>query len=367
MNKLDNNEYRQWLTELKLKIQQRQIKAVIKVNIELLQFYWELGQDIIQKQAVSKWGDGFLSQLSKDLMLEFPNMKGFSKRNLELIRQWYLFYTQNGQITKQVVSQLNALISQQPVGQIEKEMPYPEILSIPWGQNIVIITKSNTLEEALFYVRKTLEHNWSRTVLTHQIESKLYQREGKALTNFKQILPIPHSDLAKQTLKDPYIFDFLTMTENYNERDLENNLIEHISQFLLELGAGFAFIGKQINLSVSRKDFFLDLLFYHTRLHCYIVIELKTIEFEPEHAGKMNFYIKAVDEQYRQPEDNPTIGLLICKSKDKLIAEYALSDINKPIGISEYVLTQSIPDDLKSSLPSIEEIEVELGKNIKEA
>jgi predicted nuclease of restriction endonuclease-like (RecB) superfamily len=356
-----NDEYKAWLTEIKLRIRRAQIKAALTVNTELLRFYWSLGADIISKQESAKWGDGLLAQLSRDLMNEFPEMKGFSKRNLELIRQWYMFYGRASlptQIAKQPVSQLpEDIIGQQVVAQIT---------AIPWGHNIAIITKCKGVDEALYYVQSTMLHNWSRSVLVHQIESRLYQREGRSVNNFSLTLPKPQSDLAKQTLKDPYIFDFLAMTKEYDEHDLEKGLIRHVTQFLLELGAGFAYIGRQVRLSVGEKEFFIDLLFYHTRLHCYIVVELKTVDFEPEHAGKLNFYIRAVDSQFRKVGDEPTIGLLLCKSKDKLVAEYALSDIHKPMGVSEYQLTQALPDNLKPSLPSIEEIERELGRDVEE-
>jgi predicted nuclease of restriction endonuclease-like (RecB) superfamily len=226
---------------------------------------------------------------------------------------------------------------------------------------VIIVSKCETTAEALYYLQKTIENNWSRSVLTHQIESGLFKREGKAITNFSKTLPALQSDLATQIIKDPYNFDFLTLTENYNERDLEQKLVQHITKFLMELGTGFAYMGKQIPIQVGNRDFFLDLLFYHTRLHAHVVIELKTVEFEPEHAGKLNFYIKAVDEQLRKEGDNPTIGILLCKNKDKLVAEYALSDIHKPMGVTEYQLTQALPDELKSSLPTIEDIEAEFS------
>jgi len=225
----------------------------------------------------------------------------------------------------------------------------------------VIISKCRSPEEADYYVQNTLAHGWSRSVLIHQIESGLWQREGKAITNFTKAQSSPQSDLADQTLKDPYVFDFLTLTKDHNERELEAGLIDHITQFLLELGAGFAYIGRQVPLQVGERDFFLDLLFYHTRLHCYVIVELKAVDFEPEHAGKLNFYLKAVDEWLRREGDRATIGILLCKNRDKTVVEYALSDVHKPIGVSEYQLTQALPDDLKSSLPSIEELEAELG------
>jgi predicted nuclease of restriction endonuclease-like (RecB) superfamily len=332
--------YRVWIGELKSKFRQAQLTAAIKVNSTLLAFYWELGADIVVKQQHSVWGDGFLTQLSQDLMAEFPEVKGFSVRNLKYIRQWHTFYRHPQAIGQQAVAQL---------------------CQIPWGHNIAIISKTQTQQEALYYVANTLKHGWSRSVLTHQIESRLWQREGKATHNFAQTLPTMQSDLAQQTLKDPYVFDFLSLTPEHNERELEQALVKHITQFLLELGAGFAYLGKQVPLQVGERDFFLDLLFYHTRLHCYVVVELKTGDFEPEHAGKLNFYLKAVDEQLRQSDDQASIGILLCKHRDKLVAEYALSDINKPIGVSEYQLTQALPEMLKSSLPSIEQIEAELA------
>lgn len=338
-------QYKNWIADLKTKVRTIQIKAALAVNKELLTFYWELGADIVQKQSAANWGDGFLPQLSADLIAKFPDMKGFSVRNLKYVRQWYLFYYSDSQTE-------SPAIGQQLVAQITR---------IPWGHNIAIISKCRHVEEALYYVQNTITHNWSRSVLVHQIESGLYRREGKSVSNFTAVLPKPQSDLARQTLKDPYIFDFLTMSKNYGERELEKSLVEHITHFLLELGAGFAYIGRQVPLQVGERDFFVDLLFYHTRLHCYVVIELKTTDFEPEHAGKLNFYIKAIDEQLCKEGDQPTIGILLCKNRDKLVAEYALSDIHKPIGVSEYQLTQLLPENLKSSLPSIEEIEAELG------
>ncbi len=356
-----NKEYKKWLTDLKTKVRTAQLKAAVRVNKELLTLYWELGADIVSKQSETKWGDRFLQQLSKDLAEEFPEIKGFSKRNLELIRQWYTFYnkTFSSPIAKQVVSQLSPVsIEQQTIGLIGHQA-VALITQIPWGHNIAIIAKCKNIEEALFYIQNTIEHGWSRSVLIHQIESGLFRREGSSVNNFALTLPAPQSDLAKQTIKDPYVFDFLSMTKNYNERDLESGLVDHLTYFLLELGAGFAYLGKQIQINVGEREFFLDLLFYHTQLHCYVVVELKTGDFEPEYAGKLNFYIKAVDTKFRNEGDQPTIGILLCKKKDKLVAEYALSDIHKPIGVSEYQLTQSLPDNLKPSLPSIEEIERE--------
>jgi len=371
---LITEEYKNWLKEIKLKVRQAQIKAAVKVNTALLEFYWELGADIVEKQKNFKWGSGFLKQLSKDLMAEFPEIKGFSKRNLERIRKWFLFYCKefcdsernDFVIATQVVSQLDSNIiseKKQKKQQLITQLTLLQLFQIPWGHNIVIISKCKIAKKAFFYVNKTIENSWSRAMLTHQIESRLYERQGKAITNFENTLPEPQSDLAQQLIKDPYNFDFLTLTENYNERELENSLLDHITNFLLELGAGFAFIGKQKVLQVGKREFSIDLLFYHTKLHCYVVIELKTGDFQPEHAGKLNFYLKTVDEQIKSEDDKSSIGILLCKTRDKMVVEYALSDINKPMGVSEYQLIQSLPDDLKSSLPSIEEIESEFNNS----
>lgn len=376
MNEISRtDEYRDWLKNVKLRVRQAQLKAAVQVNSALLTFYWELGADIVEREKNAKWGSGFLKELSVDLMAEFPDMKGFSEANLRFIVRWVKFYSEGlcnsvtacDQIEKssttQVVSQTD-----QPSGRLNwigSKWPQAvaKLVQIPWGHNREIISKCADVEEALYYVGKTMEHNWSRSVLVHQIESGLYRREGKAITNFAQTLPAPQSDLARQLLKDPYSFDFLALTEEINERELETALTNHITQFLLELGAGFAFVGRQKVLQVGDRDFFVDLLFYHTRLHCYVVIELKMDEFEPEYAGKMNFYLKAADEQLRGEQDEATIGILLCKSRDRVVVEYALSDIHKPIGVSKYELTRCLPDNLKSSLPAIEDLEAELRDN----
>ncbi len=340
MAQVDNTDYQQWLGSLKQTFRQRQLKAAVAVNTQLLEFYWLLGQEIIQKQQHSQWGDAFLDKLSRDLSNEFPDVKGFSLRNLKYIRQWVSFWHQDDVIGQQAVAQL---------------------MHIPWGHNLLLISKCRSIDEALFYVAQTQHHGWSRAVLTHQIDSQLWQRKGNAVTNFEQTLPPVQSDLAQQSLKDPYVFDFLALTEDYNEHELEKALVDHISQFLLELGAGFAYVGKQVPVSVGDKDFYIDLLFYHVRLHCYVVIELKTGDFKPEYAGKLNFYINTIDGKLKTEQDQPTIGLLLCRSKDKLIAEYALKGIETPMGISEYQLTQALPTDLQDKLPSIELIERELA------
>ena len=368
---IKNNEYRDWLKNLKLKFQQAQIKAAVKVNTSLLEFYWELGADIVEKQKNTTWGSGFLQQLSKDLMNEFPEIKGFSFENLKYVRRWYLFYNKdiiNWEAGCFHIDNQIQLIGEQPVPQLREKLlqnAIESIIQIPWGHNLVIISKCENVDEALFYVSKTIENGWSRSVLTHQIESDLFERNGKAITNFETTLPAPQTDLAKQLIKDPYNFDFLTLSDNYNERELENALTDHLAKFLLELGAGFSFIGRQYNLVVGGDEFFIDLLFYHVKLHCYVVVELKTEKFKPEFAGQLNFYVSAIDGEVKTEEDKPTIGILICKSKNKTVVEYALSKVNNPIGVSDYQLTQSLPDKFKSTLPSIEEIEEELKKNIK--
>ena len=336
-------DYKDWLQNLKGKIQQSQIKAAIQVNSELLRLYWQIGKDIVEKQAQAKWGDGFLQTLSADLCKEFPTMKGFSYRNLKSIRQWYLFYNQLDIIGKQLVSQLEV-----------------SLFSIPWGHHIMIMQRCKNTQEALFYVHKTIENHWSRSVLEHQIALNLYVRQGKAITNFQHQLPPAMSDLAQELTKDPYIFDFLSITENYTEKELQQYLEDNMTKFLLELGKGFCFYGKQVHINVGGDDFYIDLLFYNAHLHCYVVVELKTTKFKPEHIGQLKFYVTAVNKQLRTEGDAPTIGLLICKDKNNVIAEYTLEDIHNPIGVSSYKLFDELSKDYQSSLPSIEEIEKRL-------
>jgi predicted nuclease of restriction endonuclease-like (RecB) superfamily len=280
------------------------------------------------------------------------------------MRQWYLFWT-SGLIWQQVVANLDSPVNrQQVVGQLDAPVKGQQLVAqlaqIPWGHNLVILSKIANPHEALFYVQKTIENNWSRAVLTHQIEGQLYRREGKAITNFEAKLPKPQSDLARQILKDPYNLDFLTLREKHDERELEDALTSSITKFLLELGQGFAYVGRQVPVTVGEQDFFIDLLFYHLELRCYIVIELKAGKFEAEYTGKLGLYISAINHQRKKDADNPTIGLLICKTKDNIVAEYSLESTNQPIGISEYQLSRLLPDKFKSSLPSIEEIEAEL-------
>ena len=370
--------YRAWLLQLKEQIRSSQIKTALKVNAELLSLYWHLGTEMLDKEKNTEWGDKLIPQLSKDLLNEFPEIKGFSRSNLYYMRQWVLFYQQKPQIVQQVVGQLpSSHFIQQPVGQSHKIIPQAAeqfsqqavdqilafLTSIPWGHHLQIITKCKKLEEALFYISETSKNNWSRSILVHQIEGGLYKRKGKALSNFEYTLPEPQSDLAKELLKNPYNLGFLSLSEAASEKELEDALINHLIKFLLELGTGFAFIGRQYLLKVEEQEFKLDLLFYHILLHCYIVVELKVDEFKPEYAGKLNFHLSVIDDQLKTKDDQPSIGLLLCRKVGKLMVEYSLKNINRPIGVSEYHLTEKIPAKLKGKLPAIEEIEKELKDN----
>ena len=336
-------EYKQFLFDIKSKIQSAQLKAHIKVNEEMLKLYWEIGSMIISKQKESFWGDKILENISKDLKEEFPALQGFSLRNIHYMKKWVLFYSNSQHSVDEIVQQLVA-----------------QIFQIPWGHNIHIISKVKNIDEALFYISKTIENNYSRAQLVEQMNKELYLRSGKAVTNFESKLPKPQSALANEITKDPYNFDFLTLRESYDEKELEEALMQNMTKFLLELGSGFAFVGQQYKITVDSNDFKIDLLFYHVKLHCFVVVELKTTDFKPEYTGKLNFYITAVDEQIKTKFDNPTIGILICKSKSDTIVEYALRNVNTPIGISEYQLTEILPKEYQSSLPTIEQIEAEL-------
>ena len=387
--KFTDPDYKNWIFELKQKIQQSQIKAAIKVNSALLELYWEMGKEIAERNIENTYGSGFFKQLSKDLMIEFPNMKGFSESNLKFIKRFYLFYNQELTIRQQLANEFKKIQDHSNFHQVGGELKIDEnstfqqvagkfrnnensirhqavadfpqkLFLIPWFHHVEIFTKCKKIEEAFFYVNKTIENGWSRSVLLNMISGNLYQSQGKAITNFSKTLPDYQSDLIKETLKDPYNFDFLQITANFKEKELENALIDNIQNFLIELGSGFAFVGKQVELKVGSQSFFIDLLFYHIKLKRYVVIELKSGNFEPEHAGKLNFYVTAVDKQFRDENDNATVGLIICKTKDDIIAEYSLTDLHKPLGISSYELRKILPENFKSSLPSIEEIENEL-------
>ncbi|MBN2663708.1 MAG: DUF1016 family protein [Bacteroidales bacterium] len=349
-------EYVTWLNEIKSKIYKLQVKAAIAVNTEMLLFYWDLGKDINDKQLDKNWGDAVVEQLGKDLQSEFPEMKGFSRTNLFYMKKWYLFYSEQITFVQQAVGQINL------PAQINSEEKIQQLVGqIPWGHNILIITKIKNIDEAIFYVNETIINGWSRAVLRIQIETDLFKRQGKAITNFANTLPKPNSDLAKQTLKDPYIFDILTTKKDADERSIETQMTKHITKFLLELGAGFAFIGKQYKVQLAEKERYIDLLFYHLKLRCYVVIELKADEFEAEHAGKLALYIAAIDNTLRTENDNPTIGLILCKKRNKIEAEYLLNVLKQPIGIAEYEFSKALPNQLQSELPSIKDIENELS------
>lgn len=331
------DNYVSFFNDLKQRIRQAQVKAALAVNQELLLLYWQIGKEILERQQAEKWGSKIIDRLAKDLKYEFPDMNGFSRSNLKYMRLFAQSYAEDQ-------------ISQAPLGEI------------PWYHNIALLEKLKNAEERLWYAQKTIENGWSRNVLVMQIESDLYRRQGGAVTNFAYTLPQPQSDLAQNLIKDPYNFDFLTLKEGAQERELERALVDHIRDFLLELGVGFAFLGSQYPIQVDGKDYRLDLLFYHVQLRCYIVIDLKMTEFEPEFTGKMNFYVSAVDDLLRHPYDQPTIGLILCKSKSKTTAEYALRNLNTPIGVS----THRLPKQLKDSLPSIKQLEIELEAIISE-
>lgn len=373
---IKDSDFRQWLVDLKARIHQSQIKAAIKVNSELLHLYWDLGHDIVARQMDAVWGNGFFEKLSSELKTEFPDMKGFSTTNLKYCKYFYQLYSQNNRIhhqfgdkfqlqlnSKNTIDDREVIIRPQPVD----ELPVTQIFLIPWGHQRYIIDKCKFVEEALFYVQKTILNGWSRAMLMNFIDADLYKSQGKSVNNFDRFLPDVQSDLAKETLKDPYNFDFLTLTENYKEKELEDALVANITKFLLELGQGFAYVGKQYSIKIGNKERNIDLLFYHLELRCYVVIELKTKEFEPEYTGKLGYYITAINHQLKKDMDNPTIGLLICKTKDNIDAQYSLESSSQPIGISAYTFSKLLPENFKSSLPSVEEIERELriAGNIK--
>ena len=328
--------YKDWLVDLKNKVRAAPLKAAVAVNSELILLYWDLGKMITEKE--NTWGSKLIPNLSKDLKAEFPNMEGFSVSNLKYCKRFYLFY--QNQIGQQLVDQFKI------PHQTENEISQQLVAQIPWGHNILIFSKSKDINEALFYIKETIANGWSRNILGLQIENSLFERQGKAIHNFKATLPETTSELAHQLLKDPYSFDFLALTENYKERELENALVENITKFLLELGSGFAYVGKQVLLKVGDEEFFIDLLFYHLKLRAYVVIELKATDFKPEFAGKLSFYLSASNDLLKHPTDNPTIGLLICKNNNNVVAEYALANINHPIGVSE-----SWTVNLRDSLP----------------
>lgn len=371
-----DNEYREWLSDLKSRIRQSQIKASVRINSAMLELYWSIGADIAAKQAESKWGSGVLQQLSSDLRGEFPNVQGFSERNLWYMKKFYTYYSNGGNLLHQLgaetgtryLPETGSLYSApNAIHQNNATSGFPPLFaSVPWRHHVEIISRSKSLDEALFYVGKTVENGWSRAMLLNHMDSDLYSRRGMAINNFSRLLPEPQGDLAREIVKDPYQFDFITLTEGYKEREMEDALTANITAFLLELGQGFAYVGRQVPVTVGEKELFIDLLFYHLELRCYVVIELKAGEFEAEHAGKLGVYVSAINHGRKNKTDNPTIGIIICKSRDRVMAEYAVESSSQPIGISEYELSKLLPDEYKSVLPSIEAIEEELAARANE-
>lgn len=358
----DDESYVQWMADIKQRFRQSQLKAAVRVNTAMLEFYWSVGRDLVALRAEERWGAGVVKQFALDMRQAFPNETGFSYSNVKYMKQWYLYYyervTKDQQATnekghqagdqldvieksQQVAGQIDTLKKgQQPAGQLE----IPEIFCrIPWFHHVHIISKCQSLDEALFYINKVSEEGWSRSKLEDQIAANLYGSQGAAITNFSNTLPAPQSQLAKELLKDPYHFDFLSIEEEYVEKDLEDALVSKVTQFLLELGKGFSYVGRQMELQMpGGQTFFPDLLFYHIPQHRYVVVELKVVKFIPEFAGKLNFYVSAVDELLRAEGDNPTVGLIICKSSDKTVVEWSLKDISKPLGVSTYQLEQVV-------------------------
>lgn len=363
-------DYTAWLTDLKSRIHSAQQRATLAVNRELIELYWQIGRDILARQAAQGWGAKVIDRLANDLRSAFPEMKGFSPRNLKYMRAFAAAWPDSGIVPQAVGQSEGAAIVQQPGAQFEPGgIEHARLAQVPWRHHCILLDKLKTREERLWYATKAIEHNWSRNILVMQIETRLLERNGAAVTNFSLTLPKPESDLARESLKDPYRFDFLGLGEEAQEREIEHALVKHVTDFLLELGAGFAFVGRQVLLDVGGEEFFIDLLFYHLKLRCYVVIELKAGKFKPEHLGQLSFYLTAVDAQIKHPDDGPTIGLLLCKTKNKVVAEYALRGKDQPLGVAEYQLVESLPAELQTSLPSIEQIERELaddGVNIFE-
>lgn len=346
-------QYSELLDRIKTRIRQGQTRAVLSANAEMIHTYWDVGRMICERQIQAGWGAGVLPRLSHDLHNQLPEVKGFSVRNLKLMTQ---FYREYAEMTS---------IGQQPVAQLVKAKKSSKgqhvVAQIPWGHNVLLMQKIKDKVIRIWYMQKTIEQGWGRDLLAMMIKSEMHKREGKAVSNFMQRLPAPQSDLVQQTLKDPYIFDFLTLEEPFHERELETSLVRHLEKFLVELGQGFAFVGRQYHIDVGEHDFYIDLLFYHLRLRCFVVIDLKKGPFKPDYAGKMNFYCNVIDDYLKHESDKPTIGLILCQDREKVLAEYSLRNINKPIGVSQYELTRALPKKLKSSLPTIEQIETELS------
>jgi predicted nuclease of restriction endonuclease-like (RecB) superfamily len=359
------------LKEIKNRIQQAQTRAMLAVNAELVQLYWDIGRIIADRQQQEGWGAAVVPRLSRELLNELPEVKGFSERNIKRMLAFYREYTNPTDFLPQHSLRLSGppkvpqaaaqLEKAGKVPQLAAQLPDSILWSIPWFHQIVLMEKVKDRTTRLWYMQQTLTNGWSRNVLLAMIQSEAHDRQGQAITNFERLLPPPQSDLVQQTLKDPYIFDFLTLQEPFHERELETNLLHQLERFLLELGQGFAFVGRQYYLKVGDREFYIDLLFYHLKLRSFVVIDLKKGEFKPEYAGKMNFYLSVVDDQLRHAADAASIGLILCQDRNHIVAEYSLRGVDKPIGISEYELTRALPPNLKSALPTVEEIEAELA------
>ena len=377
-----DDEYSEWMREIKRRYRSAQIKAAVKVNFEQLRFNWQLGRDLVVRKAEERWGSGIVEQVSLDLKAEFPDAKGFSARNLWYMKRWYLFYSgdasaaealrmlessldMGSQRLQQVAAETTETQPSEKVQQLAAEMEFPTAFGfVPWWHHVEIISKCKTTDEALFYVRETIEQGWSRSALVNCIQADLYHRAGMALTNFSERLPEPQGGLAREIVKDSYDLGFLALPPDYSERDLERALEQNITRFLLELGMGFAFVGRQVEIIVSGKIRRVDMLFYHIRLRCYVVLELKARPFEPEFAGKLNFYVNAVDELMKARDENPTIGLLICRDKDQTEVQWAFRGINTPMGVATYGNVQV--EDIKSHLPSEEQIKARVDQAERE-
>ena len=370
----DNSDYKDWLVELKERFYSHRLKASLATNGYLLDFYWNLGRDIEAKQYANTYGSGFYKNLSQDLKNEMPGVKGFSPTNLKYMSYFYKLYTplqvNRPQAADDFIEELYVTNIQQVVAKNQNRPKTADdfklLFLIPWDHHRRIIDKcKGNMDKALFFVRKTWENNWGRDALLNWLDTDLYERDGKAVTNFQSTLSAVQSDLAQQMTKDPYQFDFLNLREKFDERDIEDELVNNVTRFLLELGKGFSYMGRQFRLEVGQQEFFPDLLFYNAHLHAYVVIELKAQSFHPSFLGQLSFYVSAINHQFKTDIDNPTIGLLICKDKDNVVAKYALESYKEPMGISEYQLSKLFPKDFKSSMPTIEELEKGLKDNQK--
>ena len=343
-------QYREWISEVSKRFHQSQIKAAVKVNDEMLRFYWQLGKELHDRKDKFSYGQSFYKTISRDLRRELPDVKSFSETNLRYMQKFAELYSEVSNLPQ--------------VGEDFRSEEIEPLFAIPWGHHKIIIDKCNgNPKKALFFVDQVIQNNWSRAVLLNFLDTDLYERQGKAITNFNLTLPAMQSDLAQEITKDPYKFDFITLTQSYNEKELKDALMDNIQKFLLELGNGFAFVGREYRIEIGSTENFIDMLFYHIRLHCYVVVEVKVTEFESSYAGQLGTYVVAVNHQLKTEKDEPTLGLLVCKSKDDIKAQYALEASSQPLGVSAYELSKMIPENFKGSLPSIDEIESELRKD----